>query len=68
MRQSSVQIEIEIPILKVSNWHRNFQGTHSFSVLDKHKSTVQKNIFMQDRKVQRKKNLLRCHYSEITHC
>lgn len=36
MSQRSVQIEIEIPIFKLSNWHRNFQGTHSFSVFDKH--------------------------------
>ena len=36
VRYSSAQTEIEISMLRVSNWHKHFQGTCSFSVLDKH--------------------------------
>jgi len=36
VRYSSAQTEIEISMLRVSNWHKHFQGTCSFSALDKY--------------------------------
>lgn len=36
VRYSSAQTEIEIFMLRVSNWNKNFQGTCSFSILDKY--------------------------------
>ena len=66
VRYSSAQSEIEISMLRVLNWHKNFQGTYSFSVL--YKYSIGSFFKRNSHKVEsiRKGNLLSCHYSDKT--
>ena len=62
MRYSSVQIGTEISMLRALNWHRNFQGTHNFSVWNKYSiGPLFRKTFIEGRKV--KKNSI---YSDAT--